>query len=181
MARSMMQDTYQDKMVEALKKEFGFTNVHQVPKLVKIVVNTGLKQAVQDGKIVDAAMNELTVITGQRPAITRAKKAISNFKLRQGMPIGCRVTLRRERMYDFALRLITVALPRVRDFKGVSPKAFDGQGNYTLGITEQGIFPEVDLDKVQYTYGMNITFVTTAKTDAEGRKLLELMGMPFRN
>lgn len=181
MGQTQLQEQYKSKMVEVLKQDFGLTNVHQIPKLVKVVVNTGLKQAVQDGKIVDAAMNELTAITGQLPTVTRAKKAISNFKLRKGLPIGCRVTLRGDRMYDFVMRLITVALPRVRDFKGVSPKGFDGNGNYTMGLTEQGIFPEVDLDKVQYTYGMNVTFVTSAVDNAQGRRLLELMGMPFRN
>lgn len=175
------QEQYRTTIIPALMKEFGITNAMRVPKLAKVVINTGLKQAVQDGKIIDAAVNDLTAITGQKATITRAKKSIANFKLREGLPIGVRVTLRRERMYDFLQRLVTVALPRVRDFKGVSPRGFDGQGNYTLGLTEHVIFSEIDVNKLQYAYGMNVTFVTTAKSNQEGRKLLELFGIPFRN
>lgn len=179
MARTILQEKYEKEVIPALQQERGVKNRYAVPRLVKIVVNTGLKEAVQDKKVVDAAVREIAAITGQRPVVTRAKKAISNFKLREGMPIGCCVTLRRDRMYDFLQRLIDVALPRVRDFKGVS-KGFDQHGNYTMGLTEQGIFPEIDLDKSQYTYGMNITLVTTASTNAEGKRLLELLGVPFR-
>lgn len=180
MARTALQEKYEQEVVPVLQQERGVKNRYAIPRLVKIVVNSGLKQAVEDKKVVDAAVQEIAAITGQRPVITRAKKAISNFKLREGMPIGCCVTLRRDRMYDFLQRLIAVALPRVRDFKGVSTKGFDQHGNYTMGLTEQGIFPEINLDKSQYTYGMNITLVTTARTNAEGKRLLELLGMPFR-
>ena len=153
----------------------------QVPRLEKIVVNTSMKEALQDVKILQTAADEIASITGQRPVITKAKKSISNFKLRQGQSIGARVTLRGAYMYEFVSRLVNVALPRVRDFKGVSNKSFDGRGNYTLGLTEQTIFPEIDFDKVHKINGMNITFVTTAKTDEEAKELLTLMGMPFRN
>lgn len=181
MAPSMMKAKYENEIVPVLKEEFSLTNRHRVPMLKFVVVNTCLKQAVEDNKIVKAAADDIAAITGQRPVITRSKKAIANFKLRKGMPLGCRVTLRHQPMYDFVLRLFSVALPRVRDFKGVSPRGFDGRGNYTFGIREQGIFPEIDLDKAQYVYGMNVTFVTSARTDAEGKRLLQLMGMPFRN
>lgn len=166
--------------VEALKGKFGYKNFHEVPQLKKIVVNTSIKEAAQDAKILDVAAKDLTAITGQKVVITKARKAIANFKLREGMPIGCRVTLRGEKMYEFLNRLVNVALPRVRDFKGVSRKGFDGNGNYTLGLTEQIIFPEINYDKVARVFGMNITFVTTAEKNEEGLALLEAMGMPFR-
>ena len=153
----------------------------EVPKLVKIVLNMGLGEAIQNVKILDSAVEEMATIAGQRPVITKAKKSIASFKLRQGMPIGVCVTLRREKMYEFLDRLVSVSLPRVRDFKGISGKAFDGKGNYSMGIKEQLIFPEIDYDKVDKIKGMNITIVTTAKTDAEGKALLKLMGLPFRN
>lgn len=180
MARSFIEERYQKDCVPTLQKEFGYTNPMQVPRLVKVVVNTSLKEAAQDARVMDVAAEELSQITGQRPSIRRAKKSIANFKLRAGVPIGCMVTLRRQRMYEFMGRLVNVALPRVRDFKGVPNKAFDGRGNYTLGLTEQVIFPEINYDKVQKFHGMNITFVTSAKTDAEARRLLQLLGMPFR-
>lgn len=172
---------YLDKCVPALVEKFNYKNKMQVPKLTKIVVNTCIKEALQDIKILETATEEIATITGQRPMFTKSKKSIANFKLRAGAKIGARVTLRGARMYEFMNRLVNVALPRVRDFKGVSPKSFDGRGDYTLGLTEQIIFPEINFDKVQKVNGMNITFVTTAKTDDEGRELLRLMGMPFRN
>ncbi len=178
--KSSLHEQYEAQVIPALMQEFGITNKHRVPKLERIVVNTCIKAAVQDSKIVDSAVQEMTAITGQKPVVTRARKAISNFKLREGQPIGCRVTLRRRQMYDFMLRLTSIALPRVRDFKGVPPRGFDGNGNYTLGLTEQVIFPEINLDKAAHVFGMNITFVTTAQTDTEGRRLLELLGVPFR-
>jgi large subunit ribosomal protein L5 len=162
-------------------KEQGYKNIMEVPKLVKIVINMGLGEAIQNVKILDSAAEELGAISGQKPVITKAKKSIAGFKLRQGMPIGCCVTLRREKMYEFLDRLVAVSLPRVRDFKGISGKAFDGKGNYSLGVKEQLIFPEIDYDKVDKVKGLNITIVTTAKTDAEGKALLKLMGLPFRN
>lgn len=162
-------------------KEHGYKNVFQVPRLEKITVNMGLGEAIQNPKILESAVNELAAITGQRPVVTKAKKAIANFKLRKGMPIGCMVTLRGERMYEFLDRLLNVALPRVRDFKGVSEKAFDGQGNYSLGIREQIIFPEVDLDKIDKVKGMTINICTTAESDPEGRALLRALGVPFRS
>jgi large subunit ribosomal protein L5 len=162
-------------------KEFGFKNTMQVPKLQRIVVNMGVGEAVQNAKLIESATEELTLITGRKPVVTRAKKSIANFKLREGLPIGVMVTLRREQMYDFLDRLITLALPRTRDFKGVSPKAFDGRGNYTLGIREQIIFPEINYDRVDRIKGMNVTFVTTAKNDEQGRALLRSLGMPFRS
>lgn len=180
MAQLQLKERYENDVVPALMKEFGISNRHRVPRLLKVVVNAGLKEAVQNPKVVNLALDDMTAITGQRPSITRAKKAISNFKLREGMPIGCRVTLRRGRMFDFTLRLFNVAFPRVRDFKGVSPKGFDGRGNYTVGLTEQGIFAEIDLNKTEHVFGMNVTFVTTAANDREGKRLLELLGMPFR-
>nr|C6E4P5.1 RecName: Full=Large ribosomal subunit protein uL5; AltName: Full=50S ribosomal protein L5 [Geobacter sp. M21] len=174
-------ELYNKEMVPALMKDQNYKNIMEVPKLVKIVVNMGLGEAIQNVKILDSAAEELAAITGQRPVITKAKKSIAGFKLRQGMPIGCAVTLRRDKMYEFLDRLVSVSLPRVRDFKGISGKAFDGKGNYSLGVKEQLIFPEIDYDKVDKIKGLNITIVTTAKTDAEGKALLKLMGLPFRN
>ena len=165
----------------ALMKRFGYQNRMEVPRLEKIVINMGLGEAIQNIKILDSAVQELSQITGQKPIITKAKKSIAQFKLRTGMPIGCMVTLRKERMYEFFSRLVNIALPRVRDFKGVSGKSFDGRGNYSLGIREQLIFPEIHYDKIDKVKGMNIIIVTTAKTDEEGKELLKLLGMPFRN
>lgn len=174
-------DKYKKEVVPALVKKFGYKTVMQAPKLEKIAINRGVNGAVNDKKLVDIAIDELTNITGQKAVATFSKKDISNFKLRKGMPIGARVTLRGEKMYEFLDRLISVALPRVRDFKGVSDKAFDGRGNYTLGVTEQIIFPEIDIDKVNKITGMDITFVTTANTNEEAYELLKELGMPFRN
>ena len=171
---------YKEQVVPALVKEFNYSSVMQVPVLEKIVINQGLGQAIGDKKILETAIEELTKITGQRAATTRSKKDISNFKLRKGMPIGARVTLRQNKMYEFLERLVAVALPRIRDFKGINDK-FDGQGNYTLGITEQIIFPEIDIDKINKILGMEITFVTTAKTDEEAYALLKQFGLPFKN
>jgi large subunit ribosomal protein L5 len=176
-----LKDVYQEKVVPALIKRFNYKNRMQVPKLEKIVVNMGLGEAIQNIKILDSAAQELSQITGQKPVITKAKKSIAQFKLRTGMPIGCMVTLRKERMYEFFNRLVNVALPRVRDFKGISGKSFDGRGNYALGIREQLIFPEIHYDKIDKVKGMNIVIVTTAKSDEEGKELLRLLGMPFRN
>jgi len=173
-------ERYKKEWAPALKEQCGFKNVNQVPELKKIVVNTSLKEGAVDKKILDAAAKDIAAIVGQKPLITRARKAIANFKLREGMPIGCRVTLRRKNMYEFFYRLVNVGLPRVRDFKGVSEKGFDGRGNYTMGLTEQIIFPEINYDKVERVFGMNITFVTSARTNEEGRALLEKMGVPFR-
>jgi large subunit ribosomal protein L5 len=170
---------YQSDVVPAMMKEFGYKNSMQVPRLEKITLNVGVGEATQNAKAVDSAVAEITAITGQKPVVTKAKKAIANFKLREGVPIGCMVTMRRERMYEFLDRLIHVALPRVRDFKGVSNRAFDGRGNYSLGLREQIIFPEIHADRVEKTRGMTITITTTAKTDQEGLALLRLMGMPF--
>ncbi|MBR9982686.1 MAG: 50S ribosomal protein L5 [Desulfatitalea sp.] len=177
---SQLQSYYEEQVVPKLKDKFNFGNIHQVPKVEKIVLNMGLGEAIQNIKILEAAVEELTNIAGQRPVVTRAKKSIAAFKLRAGMPIGCMVTLRRKRMYDFLNKLVNVALPRVRDFRGISAKAFDGAGNYSLGVKEQIIFPEIDYDKIDKIKGMNITIVTTAKTDEHGRELLTLLGMPFR-
>lgn len=174
-------EIYQQKVVPAMMKQFNYRNVMQVPKLEKIVVNMGLGEAIQNIKILDSAVQELTAITGQKPVITKAKKSIAQFKLRKGMPIGCMVTLRKERMYEFFNRLVNTALPRVRDFKGISGKSFDGRGNYALGIREQLVFPEIHYDKIDKIKGMNIVIATTAKTDEEGKELLRLFGMPFRN
>lgn len=176
-----LQELYNKEMVPQLIKDFAYKNVMQVPKLEKIVVNMGLGEAIQNVKILDSAVEELAIITGQKAVITKAKKSIATFKLRQGMPIGCMVTLRKDKMYEFLDRLVNVSLARVRDFKGVSPKGFDGNGNYSLGVKEQLIFPEINYDKVDKIKGMNITIVTTAKSDEEGRALLRLLGMPFRN
>ena len=178
--KARLREYYEKKVMPLLMKEFGYKNPMQVPKLVKIVLNMGVGEATQNIRILDAAVEELALIAGQRPVIRRAKKSIAAFKLRAGMPIGCKVTLRRDRMYDFFDRLVNFALPRVRDFKGVSDEAFDGRGNYTLGIKEHIIFPEIDYDKIDKVKGMNITFVTTAKTDEEGKSLLEKLGLPFR-
>jgi large subunit ribosomal protein L5 len=174
-------DVYQEKAIPALLKRFNYKNQMEVPKLEKIIINMGLGEAIQNIKILDSAVQELSQITGQKPVITKAKKSIAQFKLRTGMPIGCMVTLRKERMYEFFNRLVNVTLPRVRDFKGLSGKSFDGRGNYALGIREQLIFPEIHYDKVDKVKGMNIVIVTTAKTDEEGKELLKLLGMPFRN
>lgn len=171
---------YFKEIVPKLKEQFGYKNVMQVPRLEKIVINMGVGQAVQDPKILEEAVKDLETITGQKASIRTAKKSISNFKLREGMKIGAKVTLRRERMYEFLDRLITIAIPRVRDFRGISDKSFDGRGNYTLGIKEQIIFPEINIDKVTKVLGMDITFVTTAKTDKEAYELLSAFGMPFR-
>jgi large subunit ribosomal protein L5 len=176
-----LKDVYQEKAVPALIKRFNYKNGMQVPRLEKIVINMGLGEAIQNVKILDSAAQELGQITGQKSVITKAKKSIAQFKLRTGMPIGCMVTLRKERMYEFFNRLVNVALPRVRDFKGLSGKSFDGRGNYALGIREQLIFPEIHYDKIDKVKGMNIVIVTTAKTDEEGKELLKLLGMPFRN
>lgn len=172
---------YKDEVVPQLMKDFGFKNIMQVPKLERIVVNMGLGEAVQNAKLIESATEELTAITGRKPIVTRAKKSIATYKLREGMPIGVMVTLRGDQMYDFLDRLVSLALPRTRDFKGTSPKAFDGRGNYTLGIKEQIIFPEINYDKIDRIKGMNVTFVTTAKNDDQGRALLRSLGMPFRN
>ncbi len=174
-----LKQKYDQQVVPAMKSEFGYKNSMQVPKLEKITINVGLGEATQNIKALDSTVAEITAIAGQRPVITRAKKAIANFKLREGVPIGCMVTLRRDRMYEFLDRLIHVALPRVRDFKGVSDRSFDGRGNYSLGLREQIIFPEINADKVEKTRGMTVTITTTAKTDPEGRSLLKLLGMPF--
>ncbi len=171
---------YKDRIVPALTKEFGYTTVMQVPRLTKIVINQGIGEATQDKKLIDIAINELTAITGQKAVATLSRKDISNFKVRKKMPIGVRVTLRRERMYEFLERLVRVALPRIRDFKGIEGK-LDGRGNYTLGITEQIIFPEINIDNINKLMGMNITFVTTANTDEEGYALLKQFGLPFKN
>ncbi|MDH4318277.1 MAG: 50S ribosomal protein L5 [Desulfobulbaceae bacterium] len=175
-----LKDFYENECKAQLREQFGYKNVMDIPKIEKIVLNMGLGEAVQNPKIVDKAANELTLIAGQKAVVTRAKKSIATFKLREGMPIGCRVTLRKEKMYDFLSKLINIALPRVRDFRGVSFKAFDGRGNYSLGITEHIIFPEIDFDKIDKIRGLNISIVTTARTDEEGRQLLKIMGMPFR-
>jgi large subunit ribosomal protein L5 len=171
---------YAKEIAPALRKQFNYKNVMEVPRLQKIVINMGLGEAVQNPKIVEAAVAELQLLTGQKPVITRSKKAIANFKLRAGLAIGAMVTLRQDRMWEFLDRLVNLALPRVRDFKGISPRAFDGRGNYSLGMKEQIVFPEIDYDKVEKIKGMNISFVTTANTDEEGRALLAAFGMPFR-
>jgi large subunit ribosomal protein L5 len=177
---SDLQKYYDEQVVPKLKEKFNYANVHQIPRLKKIVLNMGLGEAIQNIKILDSAVDELMSIAGQRPVITRAKKSIAAFKLREGMPIGCMVTLRRTRMYDFLNKMVNIALPRVRDFRGISPKAFDGAGNYSLGIKEHIIFPEIDYDKIDKIKGMNISIVTSAENDEEGRELLTLLGMPFR-
>lgn len=176
-----LQSLYSETIVNALKEEFGYKSVMEIPKLLKISLNQGVGRATQDKKAVESAASEMTIIAGQKAVITKAKTSISNFKLREEMPIGTRVTLRNERMWEFLDRLVSVALPRVRDFRGINDKSFDGRGNYTLGITEQIIFPEIDLDKVPKITGMNITFVTSARTDQEAYALLRALGMPFKN
>jgi len=177
---SRLRERYKESVVPSLTKEFGYANVMAVPKIQRVVVNMGLGEATQNVKLIDAGSDDLTRIAGQKPLTTRAKKSIAQFKLRQGNPIGAMVTLRRDRMYEFLDRLISIALPRVRDFRGVSPKGFDGRGNYTLGLTDQLMFIEIDYMQVDKSRGMNISVVTTAKTDEEGRRLLQLLGMPFR-
>ncbi|MCI9532032.1 MAG: 50S ribosomal protein L5 [Lachnospiraceae bacterium] len=174
-----LKETYQKEIVGALMKKFGYKNIMQVPKMEKVVINMGIGEAKENVKILDAAASDLQTITGQKPVITKAKKSIANFKIREGMPIGCKVTLRGERMYEFVDRLINLALPRVRDFRGVNPNAFDGRGNYALGIKEQLIFPEIEYDKIDKIRGMDIIFVTTARTDEEARELLTQFNMPF--
>ena len=174
-----MKDYYKAEVAPALMKKFSYKSVMQIPKLDKIVINVGAGEAKDNAKAIDAIMNDLSAITGQKPQVCKAKKSVANFKLREGMNIGVKVTLRGERMYEFLDRLFNVALPRVRDFRGISPKSFDGRGNYTMGITEQLIFPEIDYDKIDKVRGMDICFVTTAKTDEESRELLSLMGAPF--
>ena len=178
--KARLREHYLKNVVPALTKEFGYANVMAVPKIEKVSINVGLGEATSNPKIMDGAANELGSIAGQKPVVTRAKKSIAAFKLRENMPIGCMVTLRGDRMFEFLDRLMNISLPRVRDFRGVSSKAFDGRGNYTLGIKDQLIFPEIDYNKVDKTRGMNISITTTAKTDAEGVSLLKLMGMPFR-
>ncbi len=176
-----LKERYQKELIPKLMKEFNYSNVMQVPRLEKVMLSMGLGEAIQNIKVLDSAINELMAISGQRAVTTKARRSIANFKLRKGMPIGCMVTLRREKMYEFFDRLVNVALPRVRDFKGVSGKSFDGRGNYSLGIKEQIIFPEIDYDKIDKIKGLNINIVTTAKTDEEGKALLGLLGMPFRD
>ncbi len=175
-----LKEKYESEIVPSLREEFGYGNIHQVPRVEKVVVNVGLGEATQNPKLLDGAMEEIARITGQRPVMRRARKSVAAFKLREGQPIGCSVTLRRAMMWEFLDRLMNVALPRVRDFRGVSAKSFDGRGNYTLGVREQIIFPEINYDQVERVTGMNITICTTAKTDGEGRSLLKQLGMPFR-
>ena len=177
---SRLRDKYQKEVAPALKKEFGYANTMAIPKIRKVVINMGLGEATSNAKIVDTAADELSKISGQKATVRRAKKSIAAFKVREGMPVGAMVTLRGERMYEFLDRLMSIALPRVRDFRGVSPKGFDGRGNYTLGLRDQLLFPEIDYMKVDKARGMNVSFVTTAKTDEEARKLLQFIGMPFR-
>ena len=176
-----MKEKYKTEVVPGLQKEFGYTNAMQVPKVEKVVLNMGMGASSQNAKILDAAVEEMTRITGQKPLVTRTKKAISNFKIRGNMPIGCKVTLRGARMYEFLDRLINVAIPRIRDFRGVPTRSFDGRGNYTLGIKEQIIFPEIEYDKVDRIHGLDVCIITTARNNGEAKRLLQLMGMPFRN
>ncbi|MBC7257898.1 MAG: 50S ribosomal protein L5 [Chloroflexi bacterium] len=175
-----LKDKYQQEILPALQQEFGYRNVMEVPRIVKVVVNVGLGEALQNAKALDAASNDIMLITGQKPIVRKARKSIATFKLREGNPIGIKVTLRGNRMYDFLDRLMNIALPRLRDFRGVSPDAFDGRGNYTLGLQEQLIWPEINYDTIDKVRGMEVTIVTTAKTDEEARRLLQLLGMPFR-
>ncbi|MGE5558901.1 MAG: 50S ribosomal protein L5 [Bacillota bacterium] len=177
---SRLKEKYQSEIVPALKKNFKYKNIMEVPKVEKVVINMGVGEATQDAKVIDAAVNDLSSISGQKPLVTRAKRSIAAFKVRAGVAIGCKVTLRGERMYDFLDKLFHISLPKIRDFRGVSPKSFDGRGNYTLGIKEQLVFPEINYDKIDKIRGMDITIVTTAKTDEEARELLKQMGMPFR-
>ena len=176
---SRLKDQYQNEIIDAMTKKFGYKNIMEVPKLSKIVINMGVGEAKENAKILESAMKDMETISCQKPVTTKAKNSIANFKLREGMPIGCKVTLRGEKMYEFVDRLVNLALPRVRDFRGVNPNAFDGRGNYALGIKEQIIFPEIEFDKVDKVRGMDIIFVTTAKTDEEARELLTLFNMPF--
>ena len=176
---SRLKDLYKDEIVDGMIKKFGYKNIMEVPKLDKIVINMGVGEAKENSKVLDSAVRDLEIITGQHAVTTKAKKSVANFKLREGMPIGVKVTLRGEKMYEFIDRLFNVALPRVRDFRGINPNAFDGRGNYSLGIKEQLIFPEIEYDKIDKIRGMDVIFVTTAKTDEEGRELLSLMGAPF--
>ena len=176
---SRMKDKYNDEVAKGLMEKFGYKNVMEIPKIEKVVINMGVGEAVSNPKILDVAVNDMMTISGQRPVVTRAKKSIAAFKIREGMPIGAKVTLRGTRMYEFLDKLLNIALPRVRDFRGVSPKSFDGRGNYTMGIKEQLIFPEIEYDKIDKVRGMDICFVTTANTDEESRELLTLMGAPF--
>jgi len=178
---SQLKEFYEKEAVPKLIKAFEYKNTMQVPRLEKVVLNMGLGEAIQNIKLLDAAAEELKIIAAQKPVITRAKKSIAAFKLREGMPIGCMVTLRRKKMYDFFYKLVNIALPRVRDFRGISAKAFDGRGNYSLGIKEHMIFPEIDFDKIDRIKGLNISVVTSAKTDEEGKELLRILGMPFKN
>lgn len=175
-----LKTVYQETIVPKLKEQFSYKNIHEVPKVIKVTVNRGLGEASQNAKALESSINELGIITGQKPVVTRAKKAIAGFKIRKGMPVGVMVTLRSERMYAFLDRLINLALPRIRDFRGISGNSFDGRGNYSLGIREQLIFPEIDYDKIEQIRGMDISIITTAQTDEEGRALLTEMGMPFR-
>ncbi len=176
---SRLRDQYENEIKDAMVKKFGYKNVMEIPKLDKVVVNMGVGEAKENAKILEAAMGDMEIITGQKPIATKSKNSIANFKIREGMPIGCKVTLRGEKMYEFVDRLVNLALPRVRDFRGVNPNAFDGRGNYALGIKEQLIFPEIEYDKIDKVRGMDIIFVTTAKTDEEARELLALFNMPF--
>lgn len=177
---SRLRDKYLNEVVAGLKSRFGYKNVMVVPRLEKVIINMGVGEATQDAKAIDAAVNDMTIISGQKPVVTRAKKSIAAFKVREGMPVGCKVTLRGERMYEFLDKLFNIALPRIRDFRGVSNKSFDGRGNYSLGLREQLIFPEINFDKVDKVRGMDVVFVTTAKNDEEAYELLKLMGMPFK-
>ncbi len=178
---SRLKTHYQETITPKLKEQFGYTNIHQVPKISKVVINRGLGEASQNAKALESSLSELAIITGQKPIVTRAKKAIAGFKIREGMPVGAMVTLRSDKMYAFLDRLISLALPRIRDFRGVSPKSFDGRGNYSLGVREQLIFPEIEYDKIDQIRGFDISIITTANTDEEGRALLKEMGMPFRD
>lgn len=177
---SRLKEKYKSEVIKNMMEKFGYKNIMEVPKLEKVIINVGVGEAIQNSKALDAAVGDVTTITGQRPVVTKAKKSIAAFKLRQGMKIGCKVTLRGDRMYHFVDKLFSIALPRVRDFRGVSPKSFDGRGNYSMGVKEQLIFPEIEYDKIDKVRGMDIIFVTTARTDEEARELLRLMGMPFR-
>ena len=177
---SRLKEKYQEQVVKAMMEKFNYNNIMQVPRLEKVIVNMGVGEAIQNSKAMDAAVNDMTIITGQKPVVTKARKSIAAFKLREGMKIGCKVTLRGSRMYNFVDKLVSIALPRVRDFRGLSPKSFDGRGNYSMGVREQLIFPEIEYDKIDKVRGMDIIFVTTAQTDEEARELLRLMGMPFR-
>lgn len=181
MAKPRLEAEYKERIVPELVKRFNYKSIMQAPKITKITINMGLGEAVTDKKVLESALQDLALITGQKGVVTRARKSIAGFKIRQGMPIGCKVTLRRERMYEFLDRLINVAIPRIRDFRGLSPRAFDGHGNYTLGIKEQIIFPEIDYDKIDALRGMDITITTNARTDDEGRALLEMFNFPFRS